>query len=73
MPLNCLSAGREVTDHDDGFVRGLGIGDGGAVLVRPDGYVAWRWRTAAARPGAALGEAIDTALGRSAQPAALAG
>jgi 2,4-dichlorophenol 6-monooxygenase len=62
-----------VTDHDDEFVRGVGIGDSGAVLVRPDGYVAGRWRTAVARPGAAFGEAIETALGRSAQPAALAG
>jgi putative polyketide hydroxylase len=41
---------------------GLGNGDGGAVLVRPDGYIAWRYdRTT--EPGLALHAALALALG----------
>ena len=41
-----------------------GIEPDGAVLVRPDGFVAWRARSAPTDPAAALGEALATALGR---------
>ena len=38
----------------------------GAVLVRPDGFVAWRARADSADERAALGPALAAALGRSA-------
>lgn len=41
-----------------------GIDPGGAVLVRPDGFVAWRAPTSAPDPGAALGAALRAALCR---------
>ena len=41
-----------------------GLQEGGAVLVRPDGTVAWRCRTAPADHGRALASAIEVTLGR---------
>jgi 2-polyprenyl-6-methoxyphenol hydroxylase-like FAD-dependent oxidoreductase len=46
------------------FLAAYGIEPDGAVLVRPDGHVAWRRRTAAA-PGPGLGEALAIASGRA--------
>ncbi len=43
----------------------LDVGQDGAVLVRPDGHVAWRAATAD-RPEAQLRAALDLALGRTA-------
>ena len=68
-------AGATVSDVPLTFaeVDVAGFGADGAALVRPDGYVAWRCRTTAANPAAALAGAVDTALGRSEVLAALAG
>lgn len=41
-----------------------GVGLDGAVLVRPDGFVAWRSEGASANPGAVLREALSTLLDR---------
>lgn len=41
----------------------------GAVLVRPDGFVAWRSRSAAADPGRVLAQALAHILGGRAAPA----
>ena len=49
---------------DGTFASLYGIEDGGAVLVRPDGHIAWRQAAAAHRdPRAELRRAIDAALG----------
>ena len=43
-----------------------GLGDHGALLVRPDGHIAWRSGTAApADAGAQLGAALDQILDRT--------
>jgi len=66
-------AGREVAERlgvpldvhsmgDDAFLAASGIGPDGAVLVRPDGFVAWR--SPAAGDEAALGAALARSLGR---------
>ena len=64
-----------VTDTADGiqFAEGnldsrLGIESEGAVLVRPDGFVAWRSRTAQANPGEALSFALKHLLCRDGEP-----
>jgi hypothetical protein len=44
------------------FASAYGLDAGGAVLVRPDGVVAWRARSAAGRDEVA--GALDTALAR---------
>jgi 2-polyprenyl-6-methoxyphenol hydroxylase-like FAD-dependent oxidoreductase len=48
---------------------GIGIGQRGAVLVRPDGHVAWRMPWLPADPVAELGGAFETILARAAVPA----
>ncbi len=59
-----VSVGRWLRDVDGTFATAYGLSDGGAVLVRPDGIVAWRCQTAPADPGRALGAAMAIALGR---------
>jgi len=41
LPLDVHRIGAELVD-DGGFRRAYGLGDGGAVLVRPDGVIGWR-------------------------------
>ena len=41
MPLAVFSLGVELGDPTGELVARYGLGDRGAVLVRPDGYVAW--------------------------------
>ena len=42
LPIVALSVGRDVDAEDGGLAEGYRLGDAGAVLVRPDGHVAWR-------------------------------
>jgi putative polyketide hydroxylase len=41
VPIVPYSVGREFADPHGEFARAYGLGSDGAVLVRPDGYVAW--------------------------------
>ncbi|MGQ0718363.1 MAG: FAD-dependent oxidoreductase [Pseudonocardiales bacterium] len=71
LPIVALSAGRDLHDEDGALARHYRLGDAGAALVRPDGYLAWR------RPGpggdarAALRSAVGLALGRAAEAPAI--
>ncbi|MDB5875444.1 MAG: 2-polyprenyl-6-methoxyphenol hydroxylase [Ramlibacter sp.] len=70
-PLPAIKAWRVAADGDLApesvdFCALYGIGADGAVLVRPDGHVAWRVPGAAADPGRALREALDRTLCREA-------
>jgi putative polyketide hydroxylase len=65
VPLGVRSVGRLLRDADGTFASAYGLGAGGAVLVRPDGVVAWRCRTAPADRRGALRAAIATMLGRT--------
>src|SRR5215472_8233698 len=52
--LRCFTIGRdaELRDSQDKFLELYGMDDDGAVLVRPDGFVAWRQKNGAgAQPG----------------------
>ncbi|ONI88814.1 hypothetical protein ALI22I_17735 [Saccharothrix sp. ALI-22-I] len=53
--------GRSLRDTTGTFARRYGITDDGAVLIRPDGFIAWRTRTADTD---ALAEAVDRVLFR---------
>jgi 2-polyprenyl-6-methoxyphenol hydroxylase-like FAD-dependent oxidoreductase len=53
--------------RDGGFTRAYGLAGDGAVLVRPDGHVAWRSASAPAI-GAVLRDAVRQILGRDGNP-----
>ena len=54
-------------DPDGSFPEAYGITPAGAVLVRPDGFVAWRAAGADDASAQALTEVLDTALCRTAR------
>jgi len=64
MVAYTIGADTEVSDPDGAWHAAYGIDADGAVLVRPDGYVAWRSRSGASNPEAALRAAFDRLLGR---------
>jgi hypothetical protein len=65
-PLVAYVIGRDtaVSDPDGNWHAAYGIEPDGAVLVRPDGYVAWRSRSGVANPESTLREVFDRLLGR---------
>jgi len=56
--------GGELTDPDGSFAEVYGTGPAGAVLVRPDGFVAWRARGPQPDGGRVLADALAQVLGR---------
>lgn len=62
LTAHAIGAAGDWTDPGTGFARLYGIGEDGAVLVRPDGHVAFR--AAAGGAAAALGQRLDEVLGR---------
>ncbi|MEP7312828.1 MAG: FAD-dependent monooxygenase [Pseudomonadota bacterium] len=63
MPLAALQAGKDFEDTEQQFAPALGITDNGAILVRPDGYVAWRSVHAEGDTLGPLRAALDVSLG----------
>ncbi|AUC98869.1 2-polyprenyl-6-methoxyphenol hydroxylase [Bradyrhizobium sp. SK17] len=58
--------GEDVVDTEGNWMDVYGVEDGGAVLVRPDGYVAWRVATLPNDPARALADAFAHLFGRQA-------
>jgi 2-polyprenyl-6-methoxyphenol hydroxylase-like FAD-dependent oxidoreductase len=58
------TVGPRLRDVEGTFAAAYGLAKGGAVLVRPDGVVAWRSRTMPPDPGASLQAAVSIARGR---------
>ena len=54
--------GEDVIDVEGGLTEALGISESGAVLVRPDGFVAWRAVGAADSPGSTLTSVLKRLL-----------
>ena len=65
LDVHCVG-GADLPTEGASFDERYGVSGTGAVLVRPDGFVAWRARADSADEQAALGPALATALGRSA-------
>lgn len=57
----------DFVDVNGRFLEAYGISSGGAVLVRPDGFIAWRAEVADASPECALERGFLRLLGRSVQ------
>ena len=58
----------DLLDSEHGWSRGMGVSPEGAMLVRPDGFVAWRTSTLAGTPVAVLEQVLAHVLCRSAPP-----
>ncbi|QRK09305.1 FAD-dependent monooxygenase [Archangium violaceum] len=59
IDVQCLRIGVEVRPSDENAFRtAFGLGTGGASLIRPDGYVAWRAIELSADPLRLLGDAL---------------
>jgi len=54
----------DIRDPEGAWLSAYQIERDGAVLVRPDGYVAWRTRTLSPDPAAALAAAFNGVIGR---------
>jgi putative polyketide hydroxylase len=54
----------DLGDPDGAWARVYDVGSEGAVLIRPDGHVAWRSRSAADDPPGELRSALETVLHR---------
>ncbi len=66
VPLEAyVVGGGEVRDSGGGFAAAYGISPSGAVLVRPDGFVAWRAADATGASDAAIGDVLDALLQRN--------
>jgi putative polyketide hydroxylase len=60
-----LGADGDLLDLEDGWQTNMGMSAKGAVLVRPDGFVAWRTSTLPASPERKLAQVISSILCRS--------
>jgi putative polyketide hydroxylase len=65
-PLHVFTVGKDgdFGDPDGNWHEAYGVNTDGAVLVRPDGHVAWRSRSAASNPAEVLRVVLDRLLGR---------
>ncbi len=68
VPLSVVLVGRDVGDEDGRWGAVSGLGDVGAVLVRPDQHVAWRSRGPSDGPDAELRNTLAELTGLPAGP-----
>jgi hypothetical protein len=64
LVAHVIGKNTEISDPDGIWHAAYGIEPDGAVLVRPDGYVAWRSKSGVSNPEATLREVFDRLLGR---------
>jgi putative polyketide hydroxylase len=64
LPLDTWRVGTELADPAGGFTAAVGISASGALLLRPDGFIAWRADRASSRPEDDLAAALASALSR---------
>ncbi|HVW69810.1 MAG TPA: FAD-dependent monooxygenase [Steroidobacteraceae bacterium] len=65
VPLSVYRVGSDLLDVYGKWTQRYGVTAAGAVLLRPDGYIAWRARTAASSAASALYEAFTSILFRA--------
>lgn len=64
VPVNAYRIGTDAADAAGRFDELYGTGPGGAALVRPDGFVAWRASVPHPNPEGELTDALGSALAR---------
>src|SRR5436190_22092168 len=64
LVAHTVGADEDLGDPDGHWHAAYGVDADGAVLVRPDGHVAWRSRSAASDPTEVLRAALDRVFGR---------
>nr|Q9L4Y1.1 RecName: Full=Tetracenomycin B2 monooxygenase-dioxygenase; AltName: Full=Tetracenomycin B2 oxygenase; Short=Tcm B2 oxygenase [Streptomyces olivaceus]AAF73050.1 Tcm B2 oxygenase [Streptomyces olivaceus]CAP12596.1 TcmB2 oxygenase [Streptomyces olivaceus] len=65
IPLTAHVVGKTLTDPADALAAATGLGEAGALLLRPDGFVAWRSDTSADDPEAVLDGVLARILART--------
>ena len=68
LPLSVYRVGSDLLDVDGKWEWRYGVTAAGAVLLRPDGYVAWRARTAASSASATLREVLEKVMFMTGSP-----
>ena len=71
LPIAVLTLDRDLPDPDGSLADLYGIGDSGAVLVRPDGHIAWRPAIETPQSRSELRQVVETSLGRGHEPPTL--
>ncbi len=71
VPLRAVQVGGAIRDPGGSLERLCEIDPDGAILVRPDGHVAWRSRSGAADPTTTLRQVLARILSRSREVAAI--
>jgi 2-polyprenyl-6-methoxyphenol hydroxylase-like FAD-dependent oxidoreductase len=64
LPMTIYQLGAELAGDTEGVLASLGLDPDGAVLIRPDGFIAWRQHGAAGDPAAVLGGVLSGVLCR---------
>jgi len=65
LPLDCHHVDRgDIADPENRFVATYGLSRSGAVIVRPDGFIAWRAKDATGASTETMAKALSTLLGR---------
>jgi putative polyketide hydroxylase len=65
IALSAYQVGADLRDLENAWQTKMGVPAEGAVLVRPDGFVAWRTSTQPTKPGLLLAQMLATILCRS--------
>lgn len=65
LPAYRIGVEGDLIDVDNGWQTKMSVPDEGAVLVRPDGFVAWRTSTPSSKPEPLLMQVLTTILCRS--------
>ena len=67
VPMSAYTIGEnaDVVDPEQRWPAAYGVAPDGAVLVRPDGHVAWRQPSSVSDPERAIESALRTILGRA--------
>jgi hypothetical protein len=64
LVVHQIGGNGDLADGDGAWAAAYGVAGDGAVLVRPDGHVAWRSASAVDAPAQVLQAALDAVLGR---------